>query len=288
MRLSMVTLDQFLLVGWERIGLPSEPMFRLIRTRRIAGQFGEWRRRRQKAEEIRRTSRYGKLIDQSKGYFLFTPDFLPEIGPAVAEAASLFEKKRSKVNTDEAKKPFFANVMNADDIDNCPAIMALAQHPAMFEACAGYLGTYPKLRSIGVYVSVANTSLRQSQMFHYDTNDLNQIKCFINVSDVGENNGPFTFLPADKSRALNLSWRGGRQADEKVFAKVPSENLIALEGPPGTGGFIDTSRCLHYGSRCREGYRLVLMIQYTPEPDLSMDPGKYAKKGTPVLVPQGH
>jgi hypothetical protein len=288
MRLSMATLDQFLVVGWERMGLPSEPMFRFIRARRIAGQWSEWRERRHQAEEIIRSSPRAKLIDHDKGYYLFGRDFLPEVAPAVTEAAALFENRRPKLATDEAKKPFFANIMTADDVDNCPAIMALAQHPAMFEACAGYLGTYPKLRTVGVYVSMANTSLRQSQMFHYDTNDLNQIKCFINVSDVGEANGPFTFLPADKSRALNFSWRGGRQKDENVLEKVKSDDLISLEGPPGTGGFIDTSRCLHYGSRCREGYRLVIMIQYTPEPDLSMDPGKYAKKGTPVLVPQGH
>ncbi len=288
MGLSMVTFDQFLVVGWERIGLPSEPMFRLIRARRIAGQLRDWRQRRQRVEEIIRNSPYAKLIDRDKGYYLFSPDFLPEIAPAVAEAAALFENRRAILATDDAKKPFFANIMTADDVEACPAIMTLTQHPAMFEACAGYLGTYPKLRTVGVYVSMANTSLRQSQMFHYDTNDLNQIKCFINVSDVSEKNGPFTFLPADKSRALNLRWRGGRQKDENVLAKVNTDDLIALEGSPGTGGFIDTSRCLHYGSRCREGYRLVIMIQYTPEPDLSMDPGKYAKKGTPVLVPQGH
>jgi hypothetical protein len=285
---SLRKLDLRVLQLSEKIGLPSEPVYRLIRARRVAGQLGDWFARRGKAKEIRASSPYANLIDRRKGYYRFDKSLLPEISAAVAEAAELFEAKQASLSVADSKKPFFANIMTATDVENCNRIMALAEHAAMFEASAAYLGTFPKLRSVGIYVSEKNDSQISSQMFHFDNNDLNQIKCFINVNDVGPHNGPFTFLSADKSRALGLPWRAGRVEDQDVFSRVREEDLVSLTGPPGTGAFVDTSRCLHYGSRCREGRRIVLMIQYTPHPDLSMKMEKYSRKGMPVLVSDGH
>ena len=39
---------------------------------------------------------------------------------------------------------------------------------------------------------------------------------------------------------------------------------ISLAGPAGAGGFVDTSTCLHAGSRCQDGERVVLVIRYMP------------------------
>ncbi len=283
----MRSLDLRLLQLSEKIGLPSDPIYRLIRARRVAGNFKEWRERKKRAEDIRRSSQYAKTIDRAKGYFIFDKNFLPEVGSAVAEAAQLYESKRDEISVKDAKKRFFMNIMTADDIENCEEIMALANHPAMFEAAAAYLGTYPKLRSVGVYVSEENTSQISSQMFHFDTNDLTQVKCFINVNDVGDDNGPFTFISSDTSRAFERR-QGGRVDDETVFSRITKDDLVHLTGSSGTGAFVDTSQCLHYGSRCRSGRRVVLMIQYAPHPDLSMKMEKYSRKGTPLLISDGH
>lgn len=289
MNLSLRSLDLRFLQLSEKIGLPSKPVYRLIRARRVAGQLGDWLARRRKAQEIRTSSPYGNLVDRQKGYHRFDRNFLLELAPAVTEAMQLFEAKQAALSVGDAKKPFFANIMVAADVENCKHIMALAKHRAMLEASAAYLGTFPKLRSVGIYVSERNESQISSQMFHFDNNDLNQIKCFINVNDVGPGNGPFTFLPADKSDALGLPWRAGQRIDDNdVFSRYSEEDLVSLTGPAGSGAFVDTSRCLHYGSRCREGRRVVLMIQYTPHPDLSMKMEKYARKGTPLLVSDGH
>ncbi len=289
MQLSLRALDLRFLQLSEKIGLPSGLVYRLIRARRVAGQLGEWFTRRRKAHEIRASSSYANLIDRQKGYYRFDKAFLPEIAAAVAEAAQLFEAKQAALSVEDSKKPFFANIMTAADVENCKHIMALAQQPAMFEASAAYLGTFPKLRAVGIYVSEKNDSQISSQMFHYDNNDLNQIKCFINVNEVGPGNGPFTFLPADKSKKLGLPWRSRKRTqDDDVFSRYSVDDLISLTGPAGSGAFVDTSRCLHFGSRCREGRRIVLMIQYTPHPDLSMKMQKYSRKGMPLLLSDGH
>jgi len=41
------------------------------------------------------------------------------------------------------------------------------------------------------------------------------------------------------------------------------ERAISVMGGPGSGVLVDTSRCLHFGSRVKPGtYRLCLYIQY--------------------------
>lgn len=288
MNFSMRRLDLKVLQLSERLGLPTDPVFRLIRVRRVMGSLKDWRERRSKAAAIRQTSPYSKTIDRKNGYFVFGREFLPEISEAVEEGKRLYEAKQQEISVSDAKKRFFMNIMTATDLENCTKITALANHPAMYEAAAAYLGTYPKLRSVGVYVSEANTSQISSQMFHFDTNDLTQVKCFINVNDVGPDNGPFTFMSAEVSRKLGPRKMGGRVEDEAVFSHINESDLIYLTGPAGTGAFVDTSKCLHYGSRCREGRRIVIMIQYTPHPDLSMKMEKYSRKGTPLLISDGH
>ena len=288
MKLSMRSLELRVLQLSERIGLPTDPVFRLIRARRVIGGLKDWRERRKKADAIRLSSPYAKTIDRTKGFFVFNGEFLPEISEAVGEAARLYEAKQHEISVSDAKKRFFMNIMTPADLDKCVKITALANHSAMYETAAAYLGTFPKLRSVGVYVSEANTSQISSQMFHYDTNDLTQVKCFINVNDVDPENGPFTFLSAEISKGIGSRRMGGRVDDKEVFARISEEDLVSLTGPAGTGAFVDTSKCLHYGSRCRSGRRIVIMIQYTPHPDLSMKMEKYSRKGTPLLISDGH
>jgi hypothetical protein len=54
-----------------------------------------------------------------------------------------------------------------------------------------------------------------------------------------------------------------RISDEEVDATCGLENAVRLVGGPGSAGFVDTSRCLHFGSRHTRRDRLVLMVQFT-------------------------
>src|SRR3954452_19921800 len=113
MDLSLRALDLRLLQWSEKIGLPSKPVYRLIRARRVAGQLGDWLARRRKAKDIRASSPYAKLIDGRKGYYRFDNDLLAELAPAVAEALQVFEAKQAALFVGDSKKPFFANIMTA-------------------------------------------------------------------------------------------------------------------------------------------------------------------------------
>jgi hypothetical protein len=146
--------------------------------------------------------------------------------------------------------------------------MRFAENPPLVYAAAGYLGEWPVLTTVGIYVSppTGSAELEKSQLYHVDDMDKTIVKCFINVNPVGPENGPFTFIPADKSERIRAKlghrWRGARLTDEQVMAHASPEDVIELTGQPGCGALVDTARCLHFGSRCLKGQRAVIMVNY--------------------------
>ena len=112
--------------------------------------------------------------------------------------------------------------------------------------------------------SPENDTARSSQRFHLDYEDVRQLKIFINIFETAQDQGPLTFIPAHVSEQIQRS-RGrviGRVDDEWVYAQGGREQVCRLMGPAGSGAFLDTSRCLHYGSRSNRRDRLVLMFQF--------------------------
>lgn len=255
-----------------KYGLSSDAIFHALRFRRIIREPGEFLKRRSEARKICATSRYADFMDKRKGYRRFEPADFPGVMEVVAAAKRIHQSKKIDGNS---KKPFFFNLLEPADLEQNPELLTFAQSQPMRDAATGYLRTVPDLSGIGVFLSPANSSLEKSQQYHTDDVDTTQVKCFINCNEIGPRNGPFTFVTADASdairRRLKHSWRGPRLPDEEVTKNCGDDDIISLTGAPGSGVLVDTSRCLHYGSRCREGYRLVIMFQYTRRPNLAFE-----------------
>ena len=146
------------------------------------------------------------------------------------------------------------------------------------ETCAPALcalRTVPFLARVAVSLSVASReprSLVHFQRFHLDNDDLRHVKLYVNAQHIGAHQGPLSFLPLDASRRVLRALRRGRRGeaywtfdDEEVFQHASPDELVTLEGPPGTGVYIDASRCLHFGSRVEAGgERLVYGAVYLP------------------------
>ncbi|MCI0400618.1 MAG: hypothetical protein L0Z68_04875 [Gammaproteobacteria bacterium] len=249
--------------------------------------FADWRRRRRGAEAVLAKSPWIGFISKTTGYGLLNADTIPGTAEVVALCQKVVEDKGGLQSQQLAKKPFFSNILTVKDLGRYPQLLDFALSRPIIEATTDYLGMVPQFRAIGLYISHVNDSTQSSQLFHFDGDDLKQVKCFINVLDVEEGAGPLTILPADKSRELTkrLGWRwgDGRIADGDVFKYFSENDLIRFTGPAGAGGMVDTVNCLHYGSRARTGSRLVLMFQYTTFPNIKMDKGKFYKKGMPLL-----
>lgn len=173
------------------------------------------------------------------------------------------------------KRSFLRNLLLDDDLREHPELLDFALSDDALGIATSYLGAVPHLNRIDLLYSTPREAddLVKSQLFHVDPEGLTQVKFFINVFDVGEAEGPFTFIAADDSmrilggiRALRQAQgqpHVGRYTDEEVTAAGGANAVISLKGPRGSGVAIDTSKCLHLGSRVRPGaFRLVLYVQY--------------------------
>jgi hypothetical protein len=198
-----------------------------------------------------------------------------------------------------AKRQFLRNILMDDDLRRHPELVDFALSDKALGIATSYLGTVPYLNRIDMLYSTPreDDELIKSQLFHVDPEGLTQVKFFINVFDVGEPEGPFTFIPADASTRILRDIRRvrrerglphvGRYTDDEVAAVGGSEAIVSLKGPRGSGVSIDTSRCLHLGSRVAPGaFRLVFYVQYctTVENGNAFDLERYRQRPVQSLA----
>ena len=266
----------------------------LLRAATMAGGGRDLRARQQAAAAyVRRVG--DPLIDPVKGWgpVSFDPES-SEFKGVLATSRQLFAIKQAKIaeqmagfDTWDAKKQakfltrkqsFYRHLLKDEDLRRHPDLVDFALSETLLGPVTQYLGMVPYLTRVDLVYSVSRgTEERiESQLFHLDHEGLRQVKYFIYVNDVGDPEGPFTFLPADTSfRVVNdvRAWRkqhagerdveSRRYRDEEIAAVQAAGDIVTVKGPAGSGVAVDTSRCLHLGSRVSPGaFRLVLYLQY--------------------------
>ena len=247
-------------------------------------------------------------MDPTKGYGRIEPGYFTHFDGIAAACERLFAIKRAKVAEQVAgmsskkrekyqntKRTFLRNLLSNDDLRRNPELVDFALEDTTFGLATQYLGTLPYLNRVDLLYSVPRQADDNvtSQLFHLDPEGLTQVKFFINVFDIGDAEGPFTFIPADATRRILKEIRVlrrkhgkphvGRYSDEEIAAVGGSDAVIEIKGPRGAGVAIDTSRCLHLGSRVRPGaFRLCLYLQYctTHEATNAFDIKRF--KGDPI------
>jgi phytanoyl-CoA dioxygenase PhyH len=169
----------------------------------------------------------------------------------------------------DANKPFMVKLLDMKSMTRASPLLRFALRRDVVATAANYLGMVPILQYANVvYSSEAGAELSKSQLYHCDSDEAEQVKIFILCEPVTPNEGPLTFVPASQSQQVRdrVGYRyKHRLTDEQVqtaYGDVLRE--VALTGPAGTLAFLDTSRCLHYGSRISapDVRRLVIMLQY--------------------------
>jgi hypothetical protein len=199
-------------------------------------------------------------IDPQQGFARCTPEAFPQLSRAAAECAGLYER----LGAAKTDKPFFAPVGDGAEVLRLPAVRELVFSDAMIACASRYLGEVPVLGDVALILTVPNQTNERSQKYHFDFVDSRQAKLVLNAFDTGDAHGPFTWLPADVSRRIAASegYRRERLEDAAVLAHCPEPDWLRLTGPAGSAAVVDTSRCLHFGSRGNRFPRLVLFVQY--------------------------
>ncbi len=193
----------------------------------------------------------------------------------------LFEEKQRQAEAEAAasgkskKWAFLRSILTNQDLAQNPKLVDFALSDSLLSLVTNYLGTIPHLNRIDLLYSVnhGGEEAISSQIYHLDPEGTRQAKLFMNLRDVGPDEGPFTFIPAaettrivnaiKKRRLADSEMAAGRFLDDELEAVGGLDRAISVDGPKGSAALVDTSRCLHFGSRVKPGtYRLCLYIQY--------------------------
>jgi hypothetical protein len=219
-------------------------------------------------------------LTREDGYALLEPGSVAGAEEAIALSLRLFEEKQREMEAatgsqNSKKWAFLRSILSNQDLARNPALIDFALSDPLLRLVTNYLGTIPHLNRIDLLYSVnhGGEEAISSQIYHLDPEGTRQAKLFMNLRDVGPDEGPFTFIPASettrivnaikKRRPAEAEMAAGRFLDEELEAVNGLEKAISVAGRPGSAALVDTSRCLHFGSRVRPGtYRLCLYIQY--------------------------
>lgn len=254
-----------------------------------------WLSNRLEARRFRTPSQHD--VDRPLGFRAVELDALPAFQPALRVCAERLERLRPRLEAlTQAYPDRFGvtfDLFGDDQLAASPALLDLALDQRLVGVAARYLGTLPVLRRIALGYSRGSAHAPMgSQCYHFDAEDRTQLKLFVAVTPVSEEDGPTSFHAADASQRIapalirtHSNPPGARVhgpfGDEQVEALVGAP-LNRMVGPPGTALWLDTSRCLHYGSRVPAGReRCVLMLAYRRFPALHESPfNTFPARGT--------
>ncbi len=249
----------------KHLGVPRTAIHAILRTCKSRLDAKENARRR---ELFVRAVGSGEIdIPADLGYVRFTDAEIATIPAALALCNSLVREHRlvhSPASHSLApNKPYIDCLVSNAEFARYPEIVNLIADRRLLDAVARYLGTIPILATCELWRTSPSDSLRGSQLFHSDYEDRHQVKFFLNISDVESDQGPLTFFPRNVSTRLysGLSKHRNRFHDRQ-FAQVPASDYVRLTGPAGSAALVDTSACLHFGSRTNHRERVVLMLQF--------------------------
>ncbi|MBD2058088.1 2OG-Fe(II) oxygenase [Oculatella sp. FACHB-28] len=149
----------------------------------------------------------------------------------------------------------------------------LMQYPGLFlwgleerllSIIENYLGLPVAYHGVSFRRDVADGSQAGTRQWHIDIEDRRMAKIIVYFNQVGENNGPYEYIPKSLTPPPNVFKRNyGFVPDDVVEKAVPSSNWRSCTGGAGTVVFTDTCGVFHRGRMPTESERLAMFFTYT-------------------------
>lgn len=178
------------------------------------------------------------------------------------------------------QKTFNLELLGREPIFDAECVFARMGLNEKFLAIAnGYLKMKARLRYYNIWYTAASMStLRESQLWHFDREDKLIVKAFVYLDDVEPGTGPFTYAPGTHPKGIHASlepeflMEGNvrRTSDAQMEAAYPRADWRVCTGKKGTVIFADT-RGYHKGGEARTGDRLMFTCMYTSPASQSKD-----------------
>lgn len=253
---------------YKRLRLPRRMVHDVMGWLRRRGRSAEFIRRRQLADRL---GPVAPELDPVSGFRLIEAGTHPALTRLATACRVLYEDFRDSGAADEqlARNPnkrFLLGVLSGNEFLAHPELLVDMVDRSLLDAAARYLGTVPRLEGAVLWWTPPNETLDSSQQWHIDELARRQVKILLNCSDVDEDCGPLHFLPAGRSDQLRLTLghRRGRVNEQSLLELIDRAEIFKATGPCGTAVMLDSSRCLHFGSRGNSRDRLVLAFHFLP------------------------
>ncbi len=248
------------------LGLPRRKVYDLLMGAKATLHPRQVRERRRIGQQLA-AEEPGLAQWHERGYRMLEPAELPGLDGALSTCRSVFETLRAAgPDAYVERKDFLLTPVIDQQFCAYPGLVRFIVAEPLLRMISAYLGSVPVLASARLWWSPASavSTPTASQRYHSDHEDTTQVKLVVYIEDVAEEHGPFTLLRPDVSDRIRdaLGTRRGRIDDAQVARFEGGDQPVVLTGPAGTAALVDSSRCLHYGSRSSGGDRFVLLAQF--------------------------
>ena len=176
------------------------------------------------------------------------------------------EKSNELINNKKLNDTKYSKtLLSANEILMHKPTLKFALSHELLSIIGEYLGTAPSFHSASLWWGKAGEASAGSPFFHLDSLDSSCIRLYVYLSDIDEGNGPFCVIPKNESLRFirKTGYIGNALSDKTIFKYLSLSSVRKLTGNAGSVFAVDASRSLHYGGRCIEGDRVVLIFSYS-------------------------
>lgn len=215
-------------------------------------------------------------LDMRDGYAIDPSRSNPTIDAAI-EAAEDIIAQRGMTRRGMPGRGFIRDLLAPEDLTTHPALLDFATSPSVLATVSAYMSQVPVLSTtVPPAIRLTESSVdgqdpdgyRVSQLYHLDFHDFRAVYVILLLRDSTPDSGPFTFLGAEASARVSrrLGYRRRHAPyhldDAQVHSVIDPAEAMPFIAPRGTILFIDSNRCLHFGSRDAHTTRYQLMCAY--------------------------
>lgn len=220
------------------------------------------------------------MVELKDGWAIDSSMSLPHLDRVLADSEKIIaERAGVRTTADGAYRSYFQDVWKPSDLEKYPSFLDFATSTDVLAPASKYLQNIPALSTTlpsGIRFVESNAAFddqpgnpHDSQLYHMDYYSLPNVYVLVLLRDTTLEHGPWCFLPksvSQKTAAKLNNWKRGmgyRFSDEQVYSVADRKDLIEFSGARGTVLFIESSGCLHFGSRDSVKPRFQLMCAYT-------------------------
>jgi hypothetical protein len=253
-----------------RMAIPFPILKAVADTVDVAGNPSDFVKRRKAARETILGSQWRDRMSRQSGFASFAATEVPGSSDVVETCRKILKQREQSISELDPRVTFH-KLLTGDDIRSYPLLLEFALSEPLIHTVTDYLGTLPRLHDINLWLSPPVDQLRSSHYYHLDKPEVSFIGAFVNVFDVKPEDGPLTILPADISATVErktdyhrryILGPDARINDSEMTDHIRENEEVVFTGKAGEVNVFDTSRCFHYGSRCKHDARVMLQIRY--------------------------